>query len=58
MSPLEASYPTTADSECSNKAETREKDLKSNCIKMMMFLKDEINTSFKESQENTVKGNA
>jgi hypothetical protein len=51
----EPSYPTTASSPCSNTTEAQEKNFKSSLIKMVGFFKEEMNKSFKEIQENTVK---
>ena len=53
MSLLEPSYATTAGHEYSNLAETQEKDLKTNYRKMMELLKEKMNESLKEFQENT-----
>ena len=55
MSPSEHSYPTTATSKYSNTAEAQEEDLKTNFMKMIGILKEEMNKSLKEIQENTKK---
>lgn len=55
MSLLEPSPPTTASPEYSSIAEAQEKDLKINYIKMIEFIKEEINKSLKEIQEDTNK---
>ena len=51
MSPLEDSYPTTAVHEYSKIAKVQEKDLKTNCMKMIEVLQEEMNKCLKESQE-------
>jgi hypothetical protein len=53
MSLQEPSYLTTAGHEYSKIAETQEKDLKANYIKMIEVFKEEMNTSLKEIQRNT-----
>jgi hypothetical protein len=48
MSPVEPSYTVTAGSEYSNTAEAQEKDMEIACMKMIEFLKSEINKTCKE----------
>lgn len=45
MTPLEPSYPTTEGPEYSHITEVQEKDVKTNYVKMIKFLKEEINKS-------------
>lgn len=48
MSPPELSYPTTASPEYSNTAKAEENYLKTNVMKMIVILKEEVNKSLKE----------
>ena len=58
MSPLEATYPTTVNPEYSSTAEAQENDLKTNFMKIIEVLKQEINKSLKKSRETqTFEGN-
>lgn len=54
MSPPEPSYSTRAGFDYSNVPESQQKDLKTNCMKMIESLKNEMNKSLKE---NTILGN-
>ena len=54
MTPSEHSYPTTTSSGYLNITEAQENDCKSNLVKIEVF-KEEMDTSFKETQENTIK---
>ena len=51
----EPSYLTTEIPGYTNTAEAHADDLKSNFIKMMQAFKEDINTFFKETQDNTFK---
>lgn len=42
MSPPKISFPTTVNTEYSNTAETQEKDLKTNFMEVIEFLKEDI----------------
>lgn len=53
MSPPDLSYLTTASPEYSNTAEAQTKDVKSNYMKIIEFLKEEVNKSLKEIHENS-----
>ena len=55
MAPTEHSYPTVASSGFSNTAEAQEGDLKFNFIKMSEAVREEMNKSIKEIQENAIK---
>ena len=48
MSLLEPHYPTKAHNEYSNTAETQEKYLKTNSMKMIEILKEKVKKSLKE----------
>jgi hypothetical protein len=49
--------PTTTGPEYFNIAETQEKDLKTKDKNIIELLKEKINKSLKEIQENTIRGN-
>lgn len=49
MLPTKLSYPTTVSPEYPNTAETQEKNLKTNFMKMIVALKEEVDKSLKES---------
>jgi gas vesicle protein len=53
LAPSEPRYPTTARPGHPNASEKQDSDLKSHLIKMIEDLKDDINNSLKEIQENT-----
>lgn len=53
MSPLKPSCPPTASPEYSKTADVQAKDLKTKYRKTMEFVKEEINKSLKEIQEDT-----
>lgn len=55
MFPLEATNLIRAGPEYSNIAETQEKALQNNCMKMIETYKEEMNCYLKEVQENTSK---
>jgi hypothetical protein len=55
MSPSDHSYPTTVCPGYPNITEPEENDSKSNLIKLIEVLKEEMNTSLKEIQKNTIK---
>lgn len=55
MAPPEPSYPVTTNTEYSNDTEAQEKDIKYNVTKLREALKEDMNKSLKETQENTVK---
>lgn len=57
MFPSESSYLTTVDPKYSNIDEAQEKDLKTTCVNMIEFLKEEINKHFKDILENIVEEN-
>ena len=51
MSSLQLSSPTTAGPNYSNIADTQEKDLKTNCMKMIEVLKEEMDKCLKEARK-------
>jgi hypothetical protein len=53
MIPSEPTYPTKTSPEYSNTAEMQEKNLKTNFLKMINILREEMNKYFKGIQENT-----
>lgn len=55
MAPPKDSYPTTASPEYPNTTRIQENDFKSNTGKMIEDVKEEMNKTFKEIQENEVK---
>lgn len=55
ISQLEPNNPTTASTEYSNIAEAQKRDHESVCTKMIKSLKEEINISLQEIQENIDK---
>ena len=55
MTPLEPSYPTTASPGYFSIVEAQENDFKSNLVKVIDAFKEEMNKSFKEIQENTIR---
>jgi predicted double-glycine peptidase len=55
MTSSEHSYPTTTSPGYPNTTEAQENDLKSNLIKMIEAIKEEINKSLEKIQENTIK---
>lgn len=57
MSPLEPSCPTTAGLEYSYIAESQEKDFKTNCMKVVEALKEEMNKTLTGIHENANGGN-
>lgn len=57
MSSPELSYPTTENPEYSKITEAHEKDLKTNLMEMIEFLKEEVNRSFKEIEKKRLTKN-
>lgn len=55
MEPPKPSYPTIASSKYSNTAKAQENNIRSNLVKMIEALKEEMNKYLLEIQENTNK---
>lgn len=56
MLPSEPRYSTTAILDYSNNKEAQERDFKTNFMKIIEVLKEEMNKSHKQFQENTIIG--